>query len=75
MAVGVLGGAGLNETLAGGPNRLDKRAFGGVSLDVDVRTGLSIEADGKLVEIAPAPTVHPLERGARVWRISGEYCL
>jgi hypothetical protein len=46
MAVGVLGGARLNETLAGVPNRLDKRAFGGVSLDVNVRAGLSIEADG-----------------------------
>jgi hypothetical protein len=46
MAVGVLGGARLNETLAGAPNRLDKRAFGGVSLDVNVRAELSIEADG-----------------------------
>jgi hypothetical protein len=46
MAVGVLGGARLNETLAGAPNRLNRRAFGGVSLDVNVRAGLSIEADG-----------------------------
>jgi hypothetical protein len=46
MAVGVLGGARLTETLAGAPNRLDRRAFGGVSLDVNVGAGLSIEADG-----------------------------
>ena len=46
VAVGVLGGAALNETLAGVPNRLDRRAFGGVSLDVNVRAGLSIETDG-----------------------------
>lgn len=46
VAVGVLGGARLNETLAGVPNRLDRRAFGGVSLDVNVRPELSIEADG-----------------------------
>lgn len=46
MAVGVLGGASLNETLAGVPNRLDKPAFGGVSLDLNVRARLSIEADG-----------------------------
>ncbi len=46
MAVGLLGGAGLNQTLAGVANRLDRRAFGGVSLDVNVRAKLSIEADG-----------------------------
>jgi hypothetical protein len=46
MAVGVLGGARLNEALAGAPNRLSRRALGGVSLDVNVRSGISIEADG-----------------------------
>ena len=46
VAAGVLAGAALTETLAGAPNRLDRRAFGGVSLDVNVRAGLSIEADG-----------------------------
>jgi hypothetical protein len=45
MAVGVLGGARLNETLAGAPNRLNRRAFGGLSLDVNLRDRLSIEAD------------------------------
>jgi len=46
MAVGVLGGARLTETLAGAPNRLDRRAFGGVSLEANVGAGVSIEADG-----------------------------
>ncbi len=46
LAVGVLGGARLNETLAGVPNRLNRRAFGGVSLAMNVRTRLSVEADG-----------------------------
>lgn len=45
-AIGVLGGARLNETLAGAPNRLSRRAFGGASLDVNLRSGMSIEADG-----------------------------
>jgi len=45
MAVGVLGGARLTETLAGTPNRLNRRAFGGVSLEVNLRGQLSIEAD------------------------------
>jgi hypothetical protein len=46
IAVGVLGGARLNETLTGTPYRLAKRAFGGVSLDVSLPRRLSIEADG-----------------------------
>jgi len=46
MAVGVLRGVALNETLVGAPNRLDRRASGGMSLDVNVRAGFSIEADG-----------------------------
>ena len=45
LAVGVLGGARLNETLAGAPNRLNRRAFGGLSLDVNLRDRLSIETD------------------------------
>jgi hypothetical protein len=45
IAVGVLGGARLNETLAGVPNRLNRRAFGGLSLDVNLRDRLSIGAD------------------------------
>jgi hypothetical protein len=46
MAIGVLGGARLTETLAGAPNRLNRRAFGGVSVDVNVGAGVSIEVDG-----------------------------
>jgi hypothetical protein len=46
ITVGVVGGARLNETLIGTPYRLAKRAFGGVSLDVNMRRRLSIEADG-----------------------------
>jgi hypothetical protein len=46
LAVGVLGGARLNETLVGVPNRVNRRAFGGVSLDVNLRAGLSLEGDG-----------------------------
>jgi hypothetical protein len=46
IAVGLVAGARLNETLAGVPNRVDRRAFGGLSLDVNLRDRLSIEADG-----------------------------
>jgi hypothetical protein len=46
IIVGVVGGARLNETLIGTHYRLAKRAFGGVSLDVNMRRRLSIEADG-----------------------------
>ena len=46
IAIGLLGGARLNETLAGAPNRLDRRVLAGLSLDVKVRDRLSIEADG-----------------------------
>lgn len=46
ITVGVLGGARLNEKLAGAPNRLNGRALGGVSLEANVRSRVSIEADG-----------------------------
>lgn len=46
MAVGFLGGARLNETLEGVPNRLNRRAFGGLALDLKLRDRLSMEADG-----------------------------
>jgi hypothetical protein len=46
ISVGAVGGARLNETLMATPYRLAKRAFGGVSLDVNIRRRLSIEADG-----------------------------
>ena len=46
IALGVLGGARLNETLTGVPNRLNRRAFAGLSLDMNVRAGFSIEAGG-----------------------------
>ena len=46
LAVGVLAGARLSETLEGAPNRLSRRAFGGLSVDVNLMSGLSIETDG-----------------------------